>query len=637
MNNQIGLTQQQQQQQALQQAQLIQQQQQQQQQHHNQALLLQQQHQRQAILLQQQQISKQNQQQAQSVGQNSIQQQKRPPPYSEVVGPNSTLLRAKRFKPTDRTLPSFESGFNTKDDQSQGSTASVSMREDSLRCLSRSYNRLQKIEQELDWTISRKRLELEDSLKRPMGIRRILRLKVWNDAENQAWQRNKSEEGRSEDGEEVTKAEDRREEEGGGDRESEAERDGEESENINFTTGEGVPRWTLHVEGRLLNIFNRSDEKGTSRETESDPDRPLSSLLNGILIQIDRPKELYPEPNLIEWQRPNSHQAHSINSQINEQHSSNNNFSSFSVTRSGSESCPVRIALHLSHFPQRFKLSQVLTRFLDLREASLDEILDALWVYIKKERLLDSNDKRFIRKDFNLACLVPNNGSDKIQFYQLTESLRQFISVPEPALISYEIKPEEGFEKRIEYYDVEFFVEDLDKRKSFMSVLEGLEFNDPTSKEIVSLDDQIAESMLKLRELKNRRDFNFEFSRDPIDFITRWLSSQSKDLEVLFGLDHNNRVGSLSSSTISIFDSDNNQDDDGEEGEEKEERRDNWMLDAIRLYESRNFNEKLYKYHQNPSSLSINSGNHTGGISIGNGNGGMVGNVHGAGAGLANQ
>ncbi|KAI8455654.1 hypothetical protein BY996DRAFT_6464846 [Phakopsora pachyrhizi] len=93
-------------------------------------------------------------------------------------------------------------------------------------------------------------------------------------------------------------------------------------------------------------------------------------------------------------------------------------------------------------------LLQVLTRFLDLREASLNEILDTLWLYIKKEGLRDPNNKHFIRKDFNLACLVPNNGSNKIQFYQLSEILRQFISVSEPALISYEINPEEGFEKR---------------------------------------------------------------------------------------------------------------------------------------------------------------------------------------------
>ncbi|CAH7685376.1 hypothetical protein PPACK8108_LOCUS19891 [Phakopsora pachyrhizi] len=84
-------------------------------------------------------------------------------------------------------------------------------------------------------------------------------------------------------------------------------------------------------------------------------------------------------------------------------------------------------------------LLQVLTRFLDLREASLNEILDTLWLYIKKEGLRDPNNKHFIRKDFNLACLVPNNGSNKIH-------------VSEPALISYEINPEEGFEKRKESF-----------------------------------------------------------------------------------------------------------------------------------------------------------------------------------------
>lgn len=47
----------------------------------------------------------------------------------------------------------------------------------------------------------------------------------------------------------------------------------------------------------------------------------------------------------------------------------------------------------------------ILGDFLDLKDGSLSEIMDAIWAYIKKERLQDSSDKRNIRKDPRLACV----------------------------------------------------------------------------------------------------------------------------------------------------------------------------------------------------------------------------------------
>jgi len=150
---------------------------------------------------------------------------------------------------------------------------------------------------------------------------------------------------------------------------------------------------TLHIEGHLIDS-NKDNTVPQEIKIEETP-RPFSTLLNGLFIKIDRPDELYPEPNIVEWHRP-------------AQPSSAPTFSTITISRNGTEDCPVQLALHLNHFPRRFKLNPILGSFLDLKEASLDEIFESIWCYIKKNKLIDSGaDKRLIRKDPNLACVCP--------------------------------------------------------------------------------------------------------------------------------------------------------------------------------------------------------------------------------------
>jgi SWI/SNF-related matrix-associated actin-dependent regulator of chromatin subfamily D len=123
--------------------------------------------------------------------------------------------------------------------------------------------------------------------------------------------------------------------------------------------------------------------------------RPFSTLMESMMIKIMRSDELYPEPNLVDWHRPSS--TASAPSPL---------FSTITLTRNGTEDCPVQIAIHLNHFPRRFMINPLLGSFLDLKEASLDEVYESIWCYIKKNKLIDSGvDKRLIRKDSNLACV----------------------------------------------------------------------------------------------------------------------------------------------------------------------------------------------------------------------------------------
>lgn len=97
------------------------------------------------------------------------------------------------------------------------------------------YEELSNAERKLDWTVSRKRAELQDALSRSHTVggnmhskanslrfrqaHKVLRVFVSHRCSGQSWQTNQND---------------------------------PESQTIDFQSGEGIPSWTLKVEGRVL-------------------------------------------------------------------------------------------------------------------------------------------------------------------------------------------------------------------------------------------------------------------------------------------------------------------------------------------------------------------------------------------------
>lgn len=81
----------------------------------------------------------------------------------------------------------------------------------------------------------------------------------------------------------------------------------------------------------------------------------------------------------------------------------------FSFTRSGTAPTDIQIALYPNQQPRRFKVAPELGNLLDLREDSKLGILNAMWSYIQRERLLENSsnapeaDRRNIKLDDQLS------------------------------------------------------------------------------------------------------------------------------------------------------------------------------------------------------------------------------------------
>lgn len=103
------------------------------------------------------------------------------------------------------------------------------------------------------------------------------------------------------------------------------------------------------------------------------------------------------------------------------------------------------------------------------------------------------------------------------------------------------------------------------------------------------------DSIAKLKEIKTRRDFYAQFGKDPVTFLKTWLASQTRDLDLLFGHERGGEAASVNPQTLKTMLG------GGEWVSGEIQKRyskfyqQSWVEEAVRLYETREFNEKVMR------------------------------------------
>uniref|UniRef100_A0A914GUT1 DM2 domain-containing protein n=1 Tax=Globodera rostochiensis TaxID=31243 RepID=A0A914GUT1_GLORO len=344
-------------------------------------------------------------------------------------------------------------------------------------------------EQKLDAIISRKKMEIQEALKRPLKIRRKLRIYI-SHSFIQA---------------------------------REPEREGDEGV---------IPMWELRVEGQLLEVSQQQQtpdasvtasvqqqptpSTAASTATNSLPQqrptqmavqkRKFSSFFKSLVIELD--KNIYgPDNHLVEWHRT---------PQTNET-------DGFQVKRPGNMDVKCTILLLLDHQPMKFKLHPRLAKLLGISMETRAKIIEALWQYIKTHKLQDSVDHDVINCDHFLEQSLlqqpdpliihhvirwdgagGGNGTTATDNNQLTES------------------------KNTMCYDVDVELDDPIKQQQSAFLQ-----SNASVQELIALDHKIYNTVEEINELKLRRDFFASFAENPQAFVEKWLISQSKDLKNL--------------------------------------------------------------------------------------------------------
>ncbi|KAJ7355471.1 SWI/SNF complex protein [Mycena albidolilacea] len=334
------------------------------------------------------------------------------------------------------------------------------------------YQDLLGMERKLDWTMMRKKAEIQDALVKSPTTTRILRLFMSHTVSGQSWQTTP-----------------------------------DLNDAPNFETGEGIPAWQLRIEGRLLELPNQRKDKT--------PVRKFSSFIKRMVVELDRDATLYPDGNIVEWPRATG------------QH--NPPLDGFTIRRKGDAPTKVRLIMYLEHYPEQFRVIPELGNVLGIKEDSRIGVIQALWNYIKIQGLQDKVDRRLVRADDKLRPIF--NG-ENILFQKLPELVNRCLVAPDPIVLHYIINPTIPAPERPMAWDVEVKTEDVALKGKMQVVVQP---NKESQQNLAKLDDEIATLAQSLHNSHLKRTFLQSFARDPAQFIQTWLESQSRDLETVLG------------------------------------------------------------------------------------------------------
>ncbi|KAI1780239.1 hypothetical protein F4818DRAFT_395058 [Hypoxylon cercidicola] len=396
------------------------------------------------------------------------------------------MAKRRSRKPTDKNLP------DNIDDCTVGDMATR-------------YRELRDFERRLDATITRKRLDIVDSVNRSVKRWKTLRIWVANTAEDQVWQGN-----------------------------------GLNVDTFDFSSNL-EPTYRVKIEGRLLDDDDDLDqdddsEDGNGRSEDLDrmeedpkpksPKAPKYRFSHFFkALNVDFPSSRKGIDQSVEWKKPErAGPSSSLPAAAD--------FDELTFKRSGDENINITINLYRHEEPERYAVSQDLEDIVDLSEATRLEIVMGIWEYIKLMGLQEDEEKRNFRCDDLLrkAFGVETGSIPKLHDY-ITPHLKPL----PPVKLPYTVRLDEGFHKDPQptVYDVRVAVDDP-LREKMLSFLNNAGYANML-KEAASLDDQLAIIVQAIHVSKAKHAFLTSLSQDPATFVRDWLSSQKRDLDVIMG------------------------------------------------------------------------------------------------------
>jgi chromatin remodeling complex protein RSC6 len=265
------------------------------------------------------------------------------------------------------------------------------------------YRRLQEAEKRIDILTARKFADATDSIGKIPRKKELLRIFVYNTADNQPWQRQ---------GQQVS---------------------GEE------------PSWTLRVEGRLVNGQNPDDPTR----------KKFSSLVSGVAVDLIPnnldPSQQIPKENVIEWHEPQDPKAKTPE------------FDGLDIKRPGSENLKAKITIQPRDYPIKLKTSPELRSLVGVAETTQHDAVYAIWQYIQLNNLQAVDDKRIINCDESLSKLfrVP-----RFNFKEIIALLSRHLSPSKPIVLDYEIRVDKATTLGDLVIDVEVPVENFTEQEA---------------------------------------------------------------------------------------------------------------------------------------------------------------------------
>lgn len=222
-------------------------------------------------------------------------------------------------------------------------------------------------------------------------------------------------------------------------------------------------------------------------------------------------------PELVEWSKPAGFEE----------------VDGLEIKRQGCQTVEAQIQLHLDCCPGRFKVSKDLADCLQLNLQNLEtrsKVLEALWHYIKVNRLQDPSNSAQILNDVRLKKLF---GCDKVDISSLLKRLDEHLAPPAPVKISHTIQlpPLYGQDQADmdQCYDIDVQVNEpapgADVDRFFVATPKDTE----RKYKIDSLNEQILRIANEIKEHQTKREFYQSLHHAPYEFLDELVDKQAQE------------------------------------------------------------------------------------------------------------
>ena len=324
--------------------------------------------------------------------------------------------------------------------------------------------------------------------------------------------------------------------------------------------------FNLRIQGKILNILDYDNRNLTNYY------RKFSHFFKKILIQFS-----HREYEDIEWNNDNLSNPIYNNNNNNISNNENNiikkhtDYDGFEIKRHFNDTKDLNISIKFFiNFPNpEFSLPNKLAELLGINQGSLPNILFHLWQYIKINTLQDNDYPNRIITNKQLYDIFK---VDQIDITSLISKLNEFLIVPPPIIINFEIKNLNYNSKDNEILkDILITIED----PNFNSIFNFLSNNKEESllfpKHIFPLNisnnridnyinalNEIDKNMTSFNNILNKHKYRYDFykayTKDPIRFINNFLIQQNELIKLIEDNANENRTDYTSSQYYKDYD-----------------------------------------------------------------------------------
>uniref|UniRef100_A0AC35FER9 DM2 domain-containing protein n=1 Tax=Panagrolaimus sp. PS1159 TaxID=55785 RepID=A0AC35FER9_9BILA len=273
-----------------------------------------------------------------------------------------------------------------------------------------------------------------------------------------------------------------------------------------------IPKWELRIEGRLIDdcsyanpILPPSHLSTLEKLVANKTNKRFNDFFSNVVVEL--PANLYgTTQNIIEWKRdPNAPTDGCV------------------IARNGDSDIQLKIKFWRYNNPQKFKIHPYLAKLLGFAYGTRSNIMEALFSYIRTEKLQDFKENGWINCDSRFHLLF---GVTRLRMSEIPLRIQKYLFLSDPIIIEHTIRVADRIKPMIACYE-------LDVEINNTTELQNPEVFYSLENAIQNCDLVIGHTISRIKHTKGFFDAATQFSNDPVNALEGFIKGQSSDLQIM--------------------------------------------------------------------------------------------------------